>query len=199
MRSKKLRAAFTLVFLCIARVVSGEVYQGIGPLDTLADVKKRFPNAKYEHLQPAWAQEADVMYSVSGSGLSGTIIIKFHDPRPTYSRMLGEHPEAETAAMLTTLAGQAEADALNVEWVRWVPSRPIPLSRFVLKYGKPQKAGFSDEDLQPYKSWTTRGLMAFISDNGQVVERVDYSFTREEMRQSYQVKYGFVPDFLKGN
>jgi hypothetical protein len=34
-----------------------EIYKGIGPLDTLSEVKLKFPGADYKQLKPAWAQE----------------------------------------------------------------------------------------------------------------------------------------------
>src|SRR6185312_12360749 len=198
-----LRIIRSLPFLCASLClwfggagVDAEVYQKIGPLDTLADIKLRFPSADYKQLKPAWAQEWDVMYSVSGEGLSGQIIVKFNDGRPSYKKMLQDDPESKNKEMLEKLATETNEEALSVEWVRWVPSSPIPLQRFISKYGKPTNSGFSDEDLQPYRNWS-KGLTAYLSDDEKAVLHVDFTFTREERRKAFQEKYGFVPDSLK--
>lgn len=57
----------------------GEIYQGIGPLDSLADVKKMFPKATFEKVETAWGKEWDALYKVTGAGINGKIIIKFFD------------------------------------------------------------------------------------------------------------------------
>lgn len=174
-----------------------EIYRGIGPLDTLADVKAKFPGAKYERFQPAWAQPGDALYEVSGPGLSGTIIIKFQDLRPFFKQALATQLSQEDRKIYEDLAGRSEEVSLSVEWVRWIPAEPIPLQRFVSKYGKPDASGYTDSELEPYREWTTRGIVAFLSSSELLVVRVDFAFTVAERRQTYQEKYGFVPDYLK--
>src|SRR5260221_7152976 len=72
-----------LVILSVMAAESGaETYGGIGYLDTFGMVKGRFPGGSFERQSPAWAQESDVMYKVTGAGLPGTIIITFYDSRP---------------------------------------------------------------------------------------------------------------------
>ena len=173
-----------------------EIYRGIGPLDTLADVKGKFPGAKYERLQPAWAQPGDALYEVSGPGLGGVIIIKFQDPRPFFKRSLATQLSPEDRKIYEDLAGRSEEVSLEVEWVRWLPADPIPLQRFTSKYGKPDANGYTDSELEPYREWT-RGIVAFLSSSELLVLRVDFVFTNAERRQAYQEKYGFVPDYLK--
>ena len=56
-----------------------EIYNDIRPYDTRADVQKKFPGAKFELLHPAWAKNSDLLYSISGNGLPGTIVVKFTD------------------------------------------------------------------------------------------------------------------------
>jgi hypothetical protein len=172
-----------------------EIYKDIRPLDTLADIKAKLPGATYERLHPAWAQEWDTLYSVSGQGLSGTIVVKFHDDRPSFRKKLQEGIDAEHKDVVEKLANASDEDALSVDWVRWIPVAPIPLPRFVSKYGKPDTSAFSDEDLQPYRVWK-KGVTAFLADDEKSVVRVDYFFTRDELRQEYKSKYGLVPDFL---
>lgn len=197
------RAAYRvslIALLCMMAqrgVVWGEICQGIGPLDKMADIKARLPGATYERIHPAWAQEEDALFGISGEGLSGTIIVKFFDTRPFFRRELGKDIDSNLRKTYEALASKPEEEAMSVEWVRWIPDAPIPLQRFVSKYGKPERSGFSDDDLQPYREWIGRGLAVMLSDDEKRVLRVDYRFTLEEQRHAYKSKYGFVPTYLK--
>ncbi len=191
-----------------------ETYQGIGPWDTLGDVKARFPKAKFEKSSPAWAQSTDVMYQVSGRGMSGTIVVNFFDPRPRWKKSLEEFISWEDLEQTQApssgfdpaklesarqeaiqkkieswekLIEQPDDEALTVEWVRWVPFLPFPLQRLIAKYGKPEKAGFSDDDFQPYRAWTKKGVVAYLTDDEKKVERIDFNFTPEECRRALGV------------
>lgn len=245
---------------CSATPVSAETYRDIGPYDTLGDLKKMFPGATFTRRHPAWAQPTDVMYEVAGSGMSGTIVVKFYDSRPEYKKVLedeltqrkmildeiledGARLETDMAANRITgrdlnnrdrvalalyrrtkkaddlqiidreatlndeerlLLGLPEVDRLralanapddeaSVEWVRWVPVVSIPLARFVSKYGQPEKSGYSDEDLTPYRHWVMKGLQAFLSDDEKLVWRVDFQFTRDDRRQAWGTKFPSSP------
>ena len=186
---------FGSLFVAPARIVRAETYKNIGALDTLADVKSRFPKAEFKELRPAWAQETEHLYQITGIGMSGTIIIKFDDAMPLYRDALTQAKTDEERKFWQDLLDKPD-EALTIDWVRWVPEYAIPLQRFVSKYGAPDAKGFNDEDLQPYRSWK-RGVQAFLSDDEKFVIRVDYSFTRAELRQAYQFKYGFIPNYLK--
>ena len=52
----------TLSFF-VTSSAQAETYGGIGAMDTLGDVKQRFPVATFERLKPAWAQA-----SATGNG-----------------------------------------------------------------------------------------------------------------------------------
>lgn len=111
---------------------SAETYRGIVPLDTLGDLKKKFPGATFTRRHPALAQRGDVVYSIEGPSISGTIVVTSYEPKAN-----------ETAT----------DDDVEVSRVRWIPHAPIPLARFVFKYGEPQESGFAGEDLEPYRHW----------------------------------------------
>jgi hypothetical protein len=188
-----------LIFLAALFVFSSahaESYRDIGPLDNLGDIKKKFPNAHVEKLSPGWAQETDALYKFTGTGMSGWIIVKFDDSRPTFKEAAEKDPTAESAAFLQEMAQQSDEEAMSVNWVRWVPDTRIPIQRLVSKYGKPEKSGFSDENYQPYRSWN-KGVDAYLSDDEKYVERIDFSFTRDEYRKAYLEKYKTVPFWLK--
>lgn len=212
MKLKHVLLSFWLLSLSPLFFISNtnaDLYQNIGPLDTLENVKTKMPKANYEKIDAAWATEEDVLYSITGEGLTGIIVVKFIDKRPEYKRELdkisddtdADHQPTEEninyIEFLSSIAFESDEKALTVSWVRWIPSNHIPLKRFVLKYGKPDHSGFSDQAMIPYKEWTERGFIAYLSDDGLFVERVDYSFNTDDYRKAYKEKFGFIPAWLQ--
>jgi hypothetical protein len=193
------RDVSALVFFFIVVVVPcrAEVYQGVGPLATFADVKTLFPQATIERLQPAWAQPEDVLYALSGAGISGTIIVKFYDGRPAYRRRLIIETDDARRRMYEELASNTDDAALSVEWVRWIPFEPVPLKRFVSKYGEADSSGFRDDNMVPFRQWS-RGILANLDDDSKNVLNVEFSFTEAEERAAWKQKYNFVPEYLEG-
>lgn len=186
-----------LIVLMIPHLAYSEIYKGIGPLDTLGDLKNKFPKASFNQLNPGWAKETDVMYQITGDGMSGIIIVKLYDERPHWKEYIANNPSDNNLEFFKSLANQTDDEGITVEWVRWVPDSPIPLARFVSKYGKPEKSGFNDEDLQPFRHWEKRGLIGFLTDDGKNVSRVDFEFTLDEQRKAYKSKYNTIPPWLK--
>ncbi|MDM4769539.1 hypothetical protein [Solimonas sp. SE-A11] len=190
MKKMKGFLAAAVVSMMVIFDAHAEIYQGIGPFYSLADLREKYPSARFEKLRPGWAQEADVMYEISGSGMS-KIIVKLTDNNPGIERYQAKVAleKGEAAPVYT-----ASEKSITVDWVRWIPDQPIPLQRFIVKYGQPERSDFFDENLQPYKEWTKRGLMAVLADDGKHVIRVDYSFTRAEMHKAWMDAYGFDPN-----
>jgi hypothetical protein len=176
---------------------SAEVYGNIGYLDTLGDVRAKYPNANFQKIRPAWAQEDDALYQITGVGLSGTIVVKFFDSRPMNRKLWENATDESMKEAFRQFSVGLEDNMLGVQWVRWVPASPIPLARFVSKYGAFQKAGFREDDLTPYRYWMTKGLSVFLSDDEKNVRSVEYEFTNADKRRAFQEKFGSVPDWLK--
>lgn len=188
--------AFFLIFFPAA--LHAEVYKDIMPLDTLGDIKTKFPNSKIEKLTPAWAQPSDAMFQFTGAGLSGTIIILFHDGRPYMrTRLDNGADDIISKERYLKLIEQSDNDALSVNWVRWSPDKLIPLQRLISKYGKPDRSGFDDDNYQPYREWKQKGVLAKLTDDEKNVLQIDYSFTRGELRRAYLAKFNLIPEWLK--
>lgn len=186
------------IIISTPAVSAAELYMGIGPLDELADLKRKFPAATYNREHPAWAQEHDVMYTITGEGISGTIIINFFDTRPMWRKRLEEEQDEKRKKFLRGLVEKAD-DSISVSWVRWIPDVPFPVTRLVTKYGKPEITDFSKEDYQPYKEWKKRGIQAYLTDDGKKVLRIDFAFTKKEEDEAWKQRYGvLVTEDTKG-
>lgn len=173
-----------------------EMYQGIGPLDSMGDVKAKFPNAKFVKENLAWATETDAVYRVSGQGLVGDLLINFYDPRPNYKRYALETSDPDEKEAHKKFADQTDNEALSVQWVRWIPDLPIPLDRVISKYGKPDKKDFSPE-LVPMRLWTKKAMIAALADDEKKVIFIQFGFTRDDLRKAWMEKQGVVPSYLK--
>ncbi len=192
-----------LFILFVPQQGYSEIYQGIMPLDTLGDIKAKFPNATFEKKDPAWAAESDALYFITGEGLTGLIVVKFTDERPYWKSEWDKIPpdkvdESSTnQQFIKSHMDTSDEESLTVNWVRWVPPDSMPLERYITKYGKPEKSGFADDTMEPYREWTSKGVTVILNDDGKHVKRVDYSFTKAELRHAYKSKFGQIPEFLQ--
>jgi hypothetical protein len=191
-----MRILLILTALLVFSYANAETYRDIGPLDNLGDIKKKFKNANIEKLSPGWANEADALYKVTGTGISGVIIIKFDDLRSYYKEAAEKDTPAELTTFFQEMSQKSDEEAMTVNWVRWIPDTTIPIQRLISKYGKPDQSGFSDENFQPYR-WWNRGLEVYLSDDEKNVDRIDFIFTDDEHRKAYLSKYKIVPYWLK--
>ena len=197
-----------IFFICAAS--HAEIYQGIRPDSSLGDVKRMFPNALITKVNAAWVTESDGFYVMTGNGLAGQIYLAFSDHRPRYrervSRLeqqikeLHERPQSDTdpaklEALNTVLgltrkmAEEATDEALRIQWVRWVPVSPIPLTRYITKYGKPTKSGFTENEMRQYSAWPARGVSVSLSDDGKLVLATEFEFTDKETKAECLTKY----------
>ena len=181
------RLVFSIFLIVLSMNVRAEIYLGIEPDYTLGDVQKRFPNAQIKVVNAAWVQENEAFYSVSGAGFSGLLYIAFHDPRVFQREMAAmakEKGNIELADSFSKSAQRENRESLEVKWMRWVPDSPIPIQRYLLKYGKPKKLEFREADMAPYYAWKEKGVTLNVSDDEKTVLSVEFNFTREEKIKS---------------
>jgi len=176
-------AALGVLTIAIAQPapVRAEIYMGIRPFDTLGDIKKLFPSGTFKDLKPAWATPSDRLIGVTGSGISGEIIVLFYDSRPSDLEFLAKNPDSVLRDSITKNSQKSDEDALEVVWVRWSPDAPgIPIARLVSKYGPAFQKGYSDDNFRPFRNWKALGVDAYLDDKEKLVIRVDFTFTPAE-------------------
>lgn len=184
------------VLLCLfTNSARSEILQDIGYRESLKAIRNKLPNATFTPLKPAWLQSDEAFYLVAGPGLPGSLRINFDDSRPFFKKILEEDPGNEKAAAWARLAAQVDDDALTVSWVRWIPSIPIPLTRYIQRYGKP--ACSFNEAMEPICEWSSIALLADMTDDQKLVIQVSTRFSKSEKRAAYLREFGFVPDSLK--
>jgi len=198
----------SLLLVTSAAGVAEELFD-IQAMDTLGDIKRKFPNATIKAVKAAWVRENQGFYSLEGSGQPGTLMLAFDDDRPDWRQANEKAIEANSAASEPTDANlkwveftqshatASDDQALTIRWVRWVPPAVIPLERYKSKYGPPDKCGFNDTDMSPYCLWNTRALSVALTDDQKNVLSAEAHFTMQELRSAALRRYGYVPDYLK--
>jgi hypothetical protein len=191
----KIKCIYILVIalLISASLSSGEIYNGIGPLFKLADLKKHFPAAYFKEEKPAWAQEEDVMYSITGQGITGVIVVKLTNTKIWWKKLIEVETDDTKKQRYERFAERA-SDDLEVSWVRWIPVNPIPVKRLITKYGKPEISDFDKVSYEPFKEWKSKGIQAFLSDDGKNVTRIDFNFTEKEIIEASMKSAGIASD-----
>lgn len=190
--------ALLFLFCSCLSTARAEILQGINYVASLGDVKAVYPNATFTIETPAWLQPSQAFYTISGSGLSGSIKVLFSDSRPDARQRLWDNktnPDFDKSGFWKGLAGEQDNDALNVLWVRWVPLTPIPLDRYKQRYGNPTCS--LNDVMQPICTWQSVALEASMTDDSKMVTFVTTVFTKAERQRGWLIKFGYVPDNLK--
>lgn len=198
------RATAAIIFALALPPAQAEILHDIEPLSSLGDIKRQYPNATFTKETVAWVQEWQAFYSMTGSGFPGKLYLTFRDSRPhwrsEYQRLTAQQTEGTNqarsayAVMAGQLASRGDDQALEIDWVRWIPDNPIPMARVQGRYGPPAKCGFSDSDFTPYCSWPLRALSAVTSDDHKFVSFITAGFTNAEMRAAYKARGLTVPE-----
>lgn len=185
------RLVLLLAMFC--SLAHSEVLFGVQHYATLGMVKKVYPNATYSKLKPAWLGPDEAFIRVSGSGMSGALMIAFIDNRPLWANRTREDAlaflsavgrEATEAAIDKYItdsrvsAAKGDDEALYVNWVRWVPEGAIPLVKLESRYGK--AACSMNEAFDTVCNWPKRALQATMTEDGKAAKMIDTVFTEEE-------------------
>ena len=139
--TKHLLVLILSIGILCSMTVKAEVSSYAGIFDTYTDVRNRYPNAKFEDLEPAWLTPGSRLVSISGSGLGGTIVIHFYDEEYDVKRKLasGDISQAEYSETMRVVSMLKESDSgVRATWVRYVPDNYISLSALTKLYGTPK-------------------------------------------------------------
>lgn len=188
-----LKYAMVLALGLVGFSTHAEIYMNLRPLDSLAAVKTKYPNASLVDMKPAWLPPTDSFKSLTGAGISGTIYIKFSTLDSFNQSQLNKlEQEIQANPTADNAIKQASADSirgwlyrpveerLTIDWVRWIPPAALPLQRFESKYGKPEKCDYKSDTFEPYCSWDSKGVSATLDDSKTTVQWLDFTFTAAE-------------------
>jgi len=166
-----------------------DTYHGIGYAYSLNDVRAMFPSASFEEVNAAWLKEGEKFYLITGTGIVGSIRIKFDDIRKVYSDLYQKEPRGTYQEKLYYFATSlADSQAYLVEWVRWSPGYALPVRNVIQKYGKKHQRHIDEQDFSVTYSWPDRSIDVDASDDGERVINVNFGFTQKERDAGYALR-----------
>ncbi|HCU84866.1 hypothetical protein [Methylophilus sp. UBA6697] len=191
-----------LLFLLACFQTQAEIYKDFAPFTTVAQMKAKYPNAKFEIVKAAWVKEKDKFIKITGDGLPGTIYVatsKSSDAVITqrierYKALIAENPDQDNSAYNAGIEfnekylSLPDDERYSIDWLRWVPDVAIPLERLKAKFGEPNKYDYGESDFQPFAEWSARDLHVNLSDDKKLVYSIEYHFTDEEYDIALGVK-----------
>lgn len=177
-----------------AETANAEIYMDLRPFDSVAKIQAKYPNAQLTEMNPAWLQANESFKRLSGSGISGYILLKFSTvdkaqeaERDKLIQKIQENPSGDNSKNQSIVDSYTERlnqplnDRMTLDWVRWVPAAALPLQRFESKYGKAEKCDYRSDSFDPYCEWATRGVSATLNDAKTSVTMVDFTFTASDV------------------
>lgn len=175
----------TLFIIATTQVCSGEIYKDFLPTDSLKTIKEKYPNATLKKENPAWAQENDVIYRLSGPGIVGDIVLFFRDYKGLIEIICEKQDNDEQKTYCETNLSNPDM-MVHLNWVRWVPPYEIPLTKLIAKYGKPKFE--ISEDFDSTAIWEKRGILANLTNDNKNVTLIEYQFTEQEQDKAFKAR-----------
>jgi hypothetical protein len=168
---------------------------GIEPLDTLADVKAKWPNAQWQEVQKATEAEPFAMWTMAAGAWRGmgTLVVYFQDTRWQAKSMLQQTSESVEQPEWRQAAQATDDDALVIDSMTLVLQEAMPLKALVKQYGRYDATMPLDDGQGVYAVWHAKGMRAVVSDASQQVEQIDFVFTPEDIGNAYRRNGQEVP------
>jgi hypothetical protein len=196
-----IKIIFALVILGLSPLAICETYLGLNPNDSLTSIKEKFPNAIFSNINAAWLQPHERFMAMSGQGLVGTVYLKLGMTDATFRKKL-EKLDAEIAmdpgpnsaerrhlaSIMRAALARPIDEQLGLDWLRWVPPSPIPMSRVQAKYGKPDTCDYDETTFSPYCKWNKKAIYANVSDKKDFVLNLEFTFTQAEWDKAWGYK-----------
>ncbi|SFZ78707.1 hypothetical protein [Chitinimonas taiwanensis] len=187
-----MKVIWFFLFLLLSALANAEIFGKIRPLDKYGDILKKYPNAELERLEPAWATEKDALMVMRGVGISGAIVIKYEDSRPMFRELAEKNPDSPSIAIFNHAANAEDEEALEVQWVRWMPDEGVNVKKLISKFGKKYEKYYDDE-MRPVIKWADRGVAAYMSEDELSAHAIEYAFTKRERDSEFRLKYKTDP------
>lgn len=183
------------LFFFYASQVNAEVFRDFIPFLSFAEIKKNYPNGKFEVIQIESKPEDITVIKVTDNALYGEVFVRFSQLTEEWYKEkiallesdISNKPNDSFTPLLKVLLDDYKEtikigmDArLKTEFVKWKPERPIPLEMLTKKYGNPTKIDYENNSFMPVAYWDTEAIMAHLSDSQMLVTSIDYKFNEKD-------------------
>ncbi len=190
-----------LTVLALPRFAQAESFLGLEPLQTLASVRLRFPNAKLDAEHPPWLKENQYYCMLDVDGADGLVALLFeHDDEKRKQKLAdlqknlpatvnhADNPLSKSINLLIRQQRDALArpleDRLALVRIRWIPEKPQRLAVLQSKYGKPDAIEIKAGAPGPIFVWQ-RGVHAYLTPDRKLVKMIEFWFTEDDLAEVF--------------
>jgi hypothetical protein len=176
-------AIAVFIFSADSKICHAEIFQNINYMETLGQIKTKFPNAKYEKVYPAWLEKYNSLISIEGPGLGVVITIVFFDQRIIIRDEIDKQnlSQNDITDRFKKVLKLEDDYALRVKNVRVIYTDLIPMSTFKKRYGAPAKCEHN-ENFEFKCIWPKKNMLASMTNDGNSVEYAESWFTEKEKK-----------------
>ncbi len=204
MRMSLLRCLAVVLSLACAMLpfaAGAESFLGLEPLQSLASVRQRFPDAKLNAESPSWLKENQYYCMLDVDGADGVVALLFeHDDEKRKQKLAdlqkslpatvnhADNPQARSISLLMRQQREALArpleDRLALVRIRWIPEKPQKLSALQAKYGKPDAIEIKGGLPGPIFVWQ-RGVHAYLTPDRKLAKMIEFWFTEDDLAEVF--------------
>ncbi len=194
-------ALVAAVALLLPGFAAAESFLGLEPLQSLASVRLRFPNAKLDAEHPPWLKENQYYCMLDTEGADGLIALLFeHDDEKRKQKLAdlqkslpstvnhADNPQAKSLQLLIRQQREALArpleDRLALVRIRWIPEKPQRLAVLQAKYGKPDAVERKEGAPGPIFVWQ-RGVHAYLTPDRKLAKMIEFWFTEDDLAEVF--------------
>lgn len=194
-------ALVAAVALLLPGFAAAESFLGLEPLQSLASVRLRFPNAKLDAEHPPWLKENQYYCMLDTEGADGLIALLFeHDDEKRKQKLAdlqkslpstvnhADNPQAKSLQLLIRQQREALArpleDRLALVRIRWIPEKPQRLAVLQAKYGKPDAVERKAGAPGPIFVWQ-RGVHAYLTPDRKLAKMIEFWFTEDDLAEVF--------------
>ncbi len=185
------------VVMAIAVPAQAEPFLGLEPLESLASVRQRFPNARLDPERPPWLKPNQYYCMLDADGADGLVALLFeHDDEKRKQKLADlqkslpatvnnpDNPQAKSTDLLMRQQREALArpleERLSLVRIRWVPDKPQKLSALQARYGKPDAIRLNVSGPGPVYVWE-RGVHAYLTPDRRQAKMIEFWFTEDDL------------------
>ncbi len=194
-------ATVVMQLLMIVLPAHAESFLGLEPLQTLASVRQRFPDAKLDPEHPPWLKPNQYYALLDTDGADGMVALLFeHDDDKRRQKLVdlqkslpstvnnADNSNAKSINLLIRQQREALArpleERLSLVRIRWIPEKPARLAALQARYGRPDSIQLRQGNPGPVYVWD-RGVHAYLSSDRKQAKMIEFWFTEDDLAEVF--------------
>jgi hypothetical protein len=171
-----------IVLFAFSTVSNAEIFMDIQYDWNISQLKRAFPNAKYEPIKPAWEKPNQFLVSMTGKGIPGNVSVLFEHQTyddcvkfqtEYYKRYHTDSINYYTSKHCKNRKSYTVEKNGTISYVRWIPSGDQSLGSYINKYGEPDTVSYS-ETMNKIADWYDRNIQVHFDESTKQIISVDF-------------------------